>query len=511
MPNFPHDTKMAVSPEAAMVSSVPEAGNSAQAQPKARLVHSLGWMAAASWSTQLISWVCTMTVARSLGPTSFGLIGMANWFLGLAAIVNEFGMSNAIVAMPELSGMQARQLNTISLMVGGGVFAIACLLAYPLGTFFHTPELPPVVMAMSLMFIVYGVRNVPDGLLKREFGFKFLATARGLETLAYGSVIVIATFCGAGYWSLVLGGVIGPTVGCLVVLRYRRVRFAWPRLRQLKPSLLLCWHLLVNRLGGYGYSNMDSLIAGRMLGQAALGSYNLAFNIANLPIQRVSDQVSIVVQSYYSNAQRDEAALRGYVLKITQGLLLLILPVSLGLALVAPQLVLAVFGQRWAASVEPLRILALYIALCSAASVFTPLLIVRGKSRFVMWNNIVATIYLPLGFYCGSRWGTAGIAAAWPLLYPAVALPLFIKAFRDIHLSAGTYLRAVYPAISASLIMVAGVLLAKAFSPSGNSIYVQLGVEVGTGIAVYYLALATLHREHLRSIYGLLRPAVASR
>ena len=447
-----------------------------------------------------------MTVARELGPSNFGLIGMANAFLGMAAVVNEFGMSGAIVSLPSICDKEIRQLNFVSVSVGVSVFLVTCAIAKPLGLFFHAPSLPMVVIAMSIVLIIGSFRNVPDGLLKREFNFKFLATARALETLIYGITIVTATWLGAGYWSLVIGAVLGPACSCAFILLRRSAPFEIPNLSYLKKPLQLSWHILINRLGGYGYSNADSLIAGRMLGQTALGSYNLAFTLANLPMQRISDQVGAVIPAYFSNVQRDEAALRDYVLKITEGLMLLILPISIGLSLVADDLVIAIVGTKWVDSIQPLRILAFFISTYSAANVFIPMLNVRGNSRFVMWNNLAGTVYLPLGFYVGSHWGTVGIAAAWPLLYPFVAAPLFIRAFRELHLSWDSYLRSLYPALTATLIMAASVLILRSFMTTQPH-HIRLVTEILLGAAVYCSTLATLHPQQLRRVYHVLRPA----
>jgi len=214
-----------------------------------------------------------------------------------------------------------------------------------------------------------------------------------------------------------LVAVVGATSATLLILRNRRHPFAWPKFAALKHTLRFSWHILVNSVAWYSYSNSDFLVAGRLLGEAALGAYSIAWNIAKLPTQRISNLVTRVLPAYFSKAQEDEAALRQYVLRITEGLLLLTLPASLGLSLLADELVLVALGPKWINAVLPLRILALYIAVRSITSLLSPLLNVRRESRFVMWNNIAAALYFPAGFYIGSHWGIVGIALMWLLLY----------------------------------------------------------------------------------------------
>jgi O-antigen/teichoic acid export membrane protein len=221
--------------------------------------------------------------------------------------------------------------------------------------------------------------------------------------------------------------------------------------------------------------------------------------------------VTRVLPSYFSNVQKDEAALRAYVLNITEALLLVTLPASLGLSLLAPELVSVVLGPRWANSVLPLRILALYIAFRSITTLFAPLLNVRGESRFAMWNNVAAALYFPAAFYVGSRFGIVGIALVWPLLYPLVALPLYFRVFKQINLSWRVYLASIYPALSGSLLMTAYLIAIRNVLPTSMRPYLRLSVEILTGAAVYCLAMITLHRARVRQMFILLKSATHGR
>jgi teichuronic acid exporter len=476
-------------------------------RPPSRLANSVAWMTAGSWSTQLVTWIGTITVARVLSPSDFGLIGMANLLLGLATVVSDSGLPATIIAMPGLTKEELSQLNSVSVLIGVAVFAVACLTAFPLGAFFRAPNLPGVVMAMSLAFVITSFRTVPGALITREFGFKLVAQARAAEAFVYSAATLTLALLGAGYWSFVVGGVLGATVSTMIAFCARPHPFAWPELSALRNSLTFCRHVLVNRIASYAYSNADFLVAGRTLGQAALGSYTIAWNVANLPVQRISDQVTNVVPAYFSNVQNDEAALRRYVLRMTEALLLVILPLSLGASVLADQLIFVALGPKWMSSALPLRILVLYIAGCSITNLFIPLLNVRGESRFVMWNNVAAALYFPAGFYFGSGWGAAGIALMWPLLYPLVLTPLCARALKQIKLRWQDYMVSVRPALSGSLVMTIYLLMLKTVLPDSIAIYLRLAIEIITGAATYYLVVATLHRDQLRRLYTLVRTA----
>jgi PST family polysaccharide transporter len=469
------------------------------------MIHAVAWTGAATWATQLVTWGYMIIVARMLAPSDYGLIGMANVPLGFLTVASEFGVGNAVIMMPDLSPSQISQLNTVAVLCGAMLFTISSFAAYPLGQFFRAPDLPMVVVALSVALVITSFKTVPEALLQREFRFKLLAHIQAAQAVGYGFAAVTSLVLGAGYWSLVIASLTGATLPTLLVLRSRRHAFAWPKLAALRRSLVFSIHVLGRRVAWYCNSNADFAVAGRVLGQAALGSYNIAWNIATQPLQKLTDLVTGVVPSYFSKFQDNCAALREYVLRITQALSLLTLPATLGLALVADDLVAVALGPKWINSVPLLRLLAVWAAARSITGFFAPLLNVTGQSRFVMWNHLLAALYFTAAFYVGSRWGLIGIALMWPVLYPFLAVPLYLRAFRQINLRWGSYWASVRPAVRASAVMLVCVMLFKKALPSSTPIYWRLAAEIITGAGTYCLTLSTLHRGELRRAYHLFR------
>ena len=469
------------------------------------MVHAVAWTGAATWATQLINWAYIIIVARMLSPSDYGLIGMASVPLGVLIVASEFGVGNAVVMMPELTEDQISQLNTVAVISGATLFAISCFAAYPLGRFFRAPDLPMVVIAMSLALVITSFKTVPDGLLQRELCFKLLAQIQAAEAVGYGLVAVSSVPLGAGYWSLVIASVASVTLSTVLVLSSRRHAFAWPKVEDLRRSLVFSSHVLGLRVAWYCNCNADFAVVGRVLGKAALGSYNIAWNISQQPLQKLTDLVTRVVPSYFSKVQNDAGALRESVLMLTRTLSLLTLPATLGLALVADDFVAVVFGPKWGSSVLPLRLLAVFAAARSITGFFAPLLNVVGQFRFVMWNHILAALYFTTAFYLGSRWGIVGVALMWPLFYPCVAVPLYLRVFKQIALPWASYWACVRPAIRASIMMLIFLVIFRSVAPSSTPVYWRLVAEVITGAGIYGLTLWWLHREELRRVYYLVR------
>jgi O-antigen/teichoic acid export membrane protein len=465
------------------------------------LASGVAWTAAAKWSSQILSWVSLIIIAHLLSPSDFGLVGMATLYLGIVTLVSEFGIGTAIFTLRDLTYEQIAQLNCVSLLIGIAAFFVSCGVAGPLGHFFRAPKLPAVVVAMSVTFIVMGMRSVPYGLLQKEMRFKLLGLLETGQSLCQAAAALIFAVLGFGYWALALGNILGSVLLTVLTVIYKRHGFAWPRFSSIRQALRFTWHILASRLCWYGYSNADFLIAGRVLGASPLGEYTLAWNLATAPIEKVSGVLARVTPSLFSAVQHEHAVLRRYLRVLTEGLSIVLFPATLGLALVAKEFVPVALGAKWAGAVVPLELLALYAAFRSIVTLLPQVLNVIGETRFGMRNGFATLIVMPVAFYVGSRWGTAGIAAAWLICYPFVVVPLYWRTLSKIELPFSEYMSGVFPPLNGSLGMVAAVLLLKWFLPIGWPVSLRLALEVAVGASAYVIIMLGFYGRRIRALW----------
>jgi teichuronic acid exporter len=489
--------------------SAPEPPAVAEAvQPSAldgALVHGIAWTGGIRWTSQILTWVATLVVARLLSPEDYGLVGMATVYLGLVTLLSEFGIGATIVMLRDLTSEQVAQINTLALLFGLTGFLISCAAAVPLGWFFREPQLPPVIVVLSLAFVISAVRTVPYSLLQRELRFKRLALMDGGQAILSACTMMLLAFLGLRYWTLVIGGLLSTTVSTAIVVAHRPQRFAWPRLHAMRHAISFSWYLLVDRLAWYTYSNSDFLVAGKVLGRAALGAYGFAFTLASVPTEKVTALVANVTTSVFSAVQKDPVALRRYLLTITEGIALITMPATFGLALIAHDFVLAALGPKWLAIIGPLQLLAINEAVRSLTPLLPQVLFVTGDARFVMRTSLVGAVLLPLAFYIGSRWGITGIAAGWLIANPIGIIPQYRRIFRKLDLSAGDYLRALRPAFTGVAFMGLAIWTLARILPADWPLGLRVVLQVLTGALAYLAGLAALHRARLREFFDTLK------
>ena len=472
-----------------------------------RLVGGIAWTAGAKWATQVISWASLIALARILSEPDFGISGMAGIYFNLTNLLAEFGVGTAVLHMPELDRRTLGQLHAFSVLLCSTIFALSCVLAPLLANFFHTPVLTAVVIVGSLCFFVTGFQAVPLGLLQKDLDYRRLSIAEAAQAVIQAVVSVICALLGFAYWSLVIGALSGKVVNAVLVSNWKRVPFAIPRWKDIKAPLELGRQTAIGRLAWSAYSYSDGIIVGKFLGDAMLGSYNMAMNLATAPADKVSTLLMRTAGPLFANVQNDLALVRRYYLIFVEVLSLAVMPLMAGLMMVAPLAVSVVLDPKWLNAVAPLQFLAAFTFLRTLETLAEQVLISQRATKFTMRMSLLNLFVMPVAFYVGARnFGTPGVAASWLVMTPVTIFPTLFILLRRIRIPFLDFALTLWPAFVSSAAMALGIhglqiwLAGKAWPP-----VVSLIAQIATGGAIYAFLLLTVFRGKVSRYVGFAR------
>jgi PST family polysaccharide transporter len=471
----------------------------------ASFVTSLVWTGVAKGGSQLVSWLATFVVARLLTPEDYGLVGMAGVFLGIVTIVSEFGLGVTIITLRDLTQLQLAQLNTVAVALGAVCFLACCAAAVPLGWFFHSEHLPLIVVVLGITFPLSAFRIVPNALLQKDLRFRRLALLETVNVLVLSVTMVVLAQAGFRYWTLVAGAIVSSIVTSVQTVLSRPLPFRWPQWSQLKGALTFTRDQLGATLLWYWYSNADRAVAGRLLGAADLGVYSMAALTATSISEKVMMLLTRITPAYFSALQDEPAALKRYLLRLTEILSAVLFPILIGFALVADHIVAIALGPKWIGAIGPLRLLAISAAINSTTPLLARVLTVRGQNRYLLRIAIALAIVMPICFVVGSQWGPVGIAAVWVTVFPLTRIPVLTRVVPSIGVSALEYLRAFWPAASGSLAMAGAVAALRAVLPAGQPLLASLALQVAVGASVYFLVIMGFHRARIEVLIRLVK------
>ena len=412
-------------------------------RPKTRgLSHSilggLFWTLVGTGGQAVLRLLVLVILARLLTPADFGVVSAALVVVGFTTIFSQLGVGPAVVQRPDLEAVHLRAGFTLSLLFGSLTTVLICMLAPATASFFHIPELTPVVRVLSVVFLVSGTSVVAESLMQRDMQFRRLAVINLVAFGAgYGAVGVGLALMGWGVWALV-GAQLAQTVlktGISLIVRPHQMRLSLQR-RASGDLMYFGGGFTVARIGNYLASQLDNLVVGRWLGAAALGIYGRAYQLMAAPamflgeiLDRVLFPAMVTVQD---QPERLGAAYRRSIALIA----LLMLPVSVVLVILAPEVVRVLLGPGWTEVVAPFQIFAAGLLLRTSYKMSDSLVRATGAVYRRAWRQAIYAILVVAGAWIGRGWGVRGVALG---VLGAIAINFLLMAHLSLSLADVTW------------------------------------------------------------------------
>ena len=370
------------------------------------------WTASSAGAQAIFQVVALVVLARLLSPNEFGLFAAILVVTGFSSIFSGLGVGPAIVQRPELEERHLRVGFTLSLLLGNAVAGLVWAGAPNIASFFNLADLTQMLRAACLVFVCQGFAMVAQALAQRELRFRWLA---GVDAGAYavGFVIVgpVLAWFGYGVWALV-GALLTQHVLRMVMLlagQPHPKRLLLER-RAIAELLYFGGGFTLARIGNYLASQLDKLIVGRWLGAEALGLYALTYGLVSAPATLVGKVLDRVLFPAMARVQFEPARLvRGYRSSIAV-CALLVLPASVTVAILAPEIVLVLLGPAWSGGVVPLQILALGMLFRASYKLSDSVARAMGAVYARAWRQAVFACAVAAGALIGQFWGVQGVA-----------------------------------------------------------------------------------------------------
>jgi O-antigen/teichoic acid export membrane protein len=386
------------------------------AQPTSGLMrHAVGGMLWLSFSTgaqAVVQTAALVILARLLEPRDFGVIGAALIVVGFSTIFSQLGVGPAIVQRPVLEPRHLRVGFTLSMGLGVLVAGLVWVLAPFVAGFFKMAQLEQVLRAVALVFLCQGSATVSEALAQRGLRFRWLAAVE-LGAFAVGFLLVgsALAFLGLGVWALVSAHLTQNVLrAAVLVLGQPHPRRPLLERRTASELLYFGGGFTLARIGNYLAGQGDNLVVGRWLGTEALGFYAQAYQLMVTPANLLGQVLDRVLFPTMALVQAEPTRLRrAYRAGITT-VASLVLPASLVLALLAPELVLTLLGPKWAPAVVPFQLLALGLLFRTSCKLSDSVVRATGAVYARAGRQGIYALAVLGGAWLGQHTGLAGVA-----------------------------------------------------------------------------------------------------
>lgn len=327
-------------------------------------LRNVGWMAGAEIANRIIRLSTTVILARMFSPQDYGLMAIIYTILDFANVFTMRGGIGSKIIQADEQNVKAicNSAYWLNWITCGSLFVIQCIIAFLISAFSQNHQLTIPLCLIAFTYLTYPLYITHLNLIERENKFKLVAIINVIISLVTNVLTATFALAGMGIWAIVCPILISPPF--LIILTWRfhlwrpPLRFTlekWREILGFGSNVLL--NDILNRLR----ANVDYLIVGKYLGIEALGLYYFAFNAGSgITISILSTFMSplypyicAVRNNYWEFRQRYFSSLK----KVS----LILIPIILLQASLAPIYVPIVFGKKWIPAIPILILICLSV------------------------------------------------------------------------------------------------------------------------------------------------------
>lgn len=474
------------------------------------------WSAIENWGKQFFSLFIFFLLARLLSPEIFGLTALASIFIAFMQLFLDQGLAQAIIQREDI---RKEHLNTafwISAIIGLALTIFSISLAPFASSFFNESKLTPIIQVLSMGFIFGSLSSVQDAILSRNLEFKSLALSTLIATLASGFIGIAMALSGFGVWSLVGQQLCGNFISTIMLWKVSPWRPAF-EFSFHHGKELASFGISIVSFNVFNFFNQrtDDLLIGKFLGTVQLGYYSVAYRLLLASSQMLISVISRVALPTFSKLQQDPERMKRAFHEVTNISSAVSFPAFIGASVLAPEIILVLFGSQWEKSIPVMQILMMIGPVHTILIYNSSILMAMGKPNWRLAIQVVNVLVNIIGFFIVVRWGIIAVALVY-VIRGYCLLPLSIWAIdRLVKVNYISYVSQYFSPLGCSFLMALAMLSTRYVCTHlglGNSLILAactiIGVLVyGGSIAIFSPILFTKFRKIIQAFTRSAREA----
>ena len=386
--------------------------------------------------TQIVFVWFGIYLARLLGPAAYGLVGMITVFAGFANIFVDFGFTSAIIYFQELDDNKLSSVFWFNMAMAIIIYLLFYLLAPYISYFYNEPKLEILTKVVTLSIIINSFSSLQNAILSKNIDFKTKITTSWISTIVSYVIAFFLAYKGYGVWSLVFQMLAVSFINSVFLWQITkwRPKFYFS-LADIRPLFKYGSGIAGTNMLGYLTRNIDNLLVGKFLGNAALGLYSRSYSLMLLPISNVTSVFSKVLFPAFSILQNDKQALAKYYLKVIKYIAFVTFPMMFGLSSIAKEFVLIFLGPEWYEAILIIKMLSILGAFQSILSLNGIIYNSTGNSLKALKVTLILNLFLIPSWLIGLYLGNLnGLVLAYLIVGTLGALPIYAFALKQINL-----------------------------------------------------------------------------
>lgn len=351
------------------------------------------WSSIDRFTTQGISFVFGMLIARMLLPSDYGVVAMLGIFMAVSSCFIDSGFGTALIRKNNRTETDYCTVFYFNIVVAFLFYGLLWLASPYIAAFYELPLLESATKVVGLNLIIGALSGIQSAQLSIAIDFKSRAQISVITTIFTGVVGLWLAYKGYGVWALVFQGLssnILRTILLWAIVRWvPKLRFSWHSFREL---FSFGSKMLASGLLDTVYNNIYTIVIGKFFSANSLGVYSRADGLAQFPSSNITGVLQSVTFPVLSTIQDDEARLADAYKRFLRLSAFVVFPLMVGLAAVADPFIRIVLTDKWEGAIYFLQILCFSLMWYPIHAINLNLLMVRGRSDYFLKLEVIKKI-----------------------------------------------------------------------------------------------------------------------
>lgn len=360
---------------------------------KEKTAKGLFWGAMNNGAMQLIGLVFGIVLGRLLSKADFGMMAMINVFPMIAIALQNSGFASAIGNLKNPTANDYNSVFWFNIIVGTSLYVVLFFCAPLIADFYHDERLVALcrLAFVNILFSSWGTAQA--AYLFKNMMVKQQAKASIIAVLVSSTVGASMAWLGFAYWALAVQGLTYVGVNTLLVWHYSHWRPSWRvDFTPVKVMFPFSFKIAATMIATKVNDNIMNILLGRFYTNTVTGSYNQAYQWNSKCYLLLQGMLNPVIQPVLVDLSGDKERQLKTFRKMVRFIAFLSFPLLLGLGLVSKEFIVITLTEKWLSSAELLRILCIAGSVMPFYTLFSNLVISKGKSGTFFWCTVSLSV-----------------------------------------------------------------------------------------------------------------------
>lgn len=464
-----------------------------------KIVSGFLWKFGEQISSQLVSFILSIILARLLTPEDYGVVALINIFILIANVFVVSGFGAALIQKENSDETDFSTMFYLSEIMSVIIYVIIYILAPLIAKFYANPAMTLILRIFALQLPISAFNGIQQAYISKHLMFKKVFVSTTISAILSGIIGVIFAYNGFGVWALI-GQYLSNTVIISMTLAlqvkwYPQLKFSW---KAGKPLVDYGWKILVTSLLGQFFNELRSLILGKVYTTSELAYYNRGLQFPELFSNNVNNTISGVLFPVLSEYGNDFARVKFGLRRAIRMSTFILMPILFGLIVTSREIILLLLTEKWIKAVPFMQILCLSCIFDTVSNENTQALKAIGKSDTLLKLELVKKpIYLIL-LIVGIEINIFAVAVTM-VVYNIIAVFINMAPNRKfLNYSFKEQLQDMLPALFASILM--SIIVYAIGRHISLHVFATLVIKVLCGILIYLMIAFVFRMKALKEI-----------